>query len=356
MDKSGGIGNAAFLKIVEKRALSKKKEETLVPYLPKDCVSNILSSIPIESPQTFSVEAKYLQSTSVPVLSRPILDPTSMFCIQFVEFKDGKSNIKGYNISCLGKIRATCNGLILLDNKLKKGALVVLNPVTRKQISLPVGTIYPTHDESYGFAFSSHTGKYKVIHLFRDKLGFVSCEILNLETRCWREFNGPSFGLFGWFGYEPVSAIGALHWVPKIDHNDFIVSIEVDEEKFHTIVLPKSSRIYDGLVEINGYLGFVTHEAEVNHIDIWILKGITGEVWIKHHSITAGCILDMVPLMSLRINEEMIFKRDENGSFYSYDFKLQLMRKVEMENGCFPLYNSHLPHVNSLVAWSSGQK
>jgi len=279
------------------------------------------------------------------------MDPTLKSYIQYLEIDGGRSKVVEYNASCLGNIRATCNGLILLDNKLKKGGLIVMNPVTRKLIALPLGTLYPPHNESYGFASSNVTDDYKVVHLFRDELGFLSCEILILGTRLWREVNGPSFGLFSWFGYMPVSAIGALHWVPHIDRSDFIVSMDVEKEKFHTIPLPKSSRTHDRIVETGDFLSFVTHE-EANQIDIWILKGL-GESWTKQHSITMGCIMDMVPLLSLRIKGDMIFKRDEDGSFYAYDFQLQVMRKVEMEKGFVPLSSSLLPHVNSLVSWSS---
>jgi len=410
MAKPMGNKIASLLRLVEERASSmeekKKKKEALVPYLPKDCISNILIRLPLDSvqrsrfvckpwysiinsrvfvdahlrrsesvliflsskkrgslyafpsasilpekPNTISIEAKFLQTECVPVFGLPTMDPTLKSYIQYLEIDGGRSKVVEYNASCLGNIRATCNGIILLDNKLKKGGLIVMNPVTRKLIALPLGTLYPPHNESYGFASSNVTDDYKVVHLFRDELGFLSCEILILGTRLWREVNGPSFGLFSWFGYMPVSAIGALHWVPHIDRSDFIVSMDVEKEKFHTIPLPKSSRTHDRIVETGDFLSFVTHE-EANQIDIWILKGL-GESWTKQHSITMGCIMDMVPLLSLRIKGDMIFKRDEDGSFYAYDFQLQVMRKVEMEKGFVPLSSSLLPHVNSLVSWSS---
>lgn len=404
-----GNKNSSLLRLVEERALSmeekKKQQEALVPYLHKDCVSNILvrlpldclqrsrfvckpwytiinsplftdahlhrsesvliflssiereslyrspmASIPPEKPNTVSVETKFLQSACVPVLGQPNMDPNMKSYIKFLEISGEKSKVGEYNVRCLGNIRASCNGLILLDNKLKKGGLIVINPVTRKLIALPLGTLYPPHDESYGFALSNISREYKVVHLFRDELGFLGCEILILGTRLWRGVNGPSFGLVGWFGHMPVSAIGALHWVPHIDHSDYIVSMDVDTEKFHTVPLPKSSRTHDGIVEMGGFLSFVTH-VELNQIDVWILKGI-GELWTKQHSIITGCIMDMVPLFSLRIKGDMIFKRDEDGSFHTYDFQLQVMRKVEMENHRLPVSCSLLPHVNSLVSCS----
>eukprot|EP00257_Ricinus_communis_P006458 XP_002521772.2 putative F-box protein At4g17780 isoform X1 [Ricinus communis] len=405
MAKSVGNKNLGLLRTVEERALSKKVEDEQnkqhVPYFHKDCISNILIRLPLQSLQSsrfvcklwysiinssifidahlrrsesvliyvkpvpnkrysatskppeesnnFSVEASFLQSNSGSIFAEPIMNSAPKFCIQFVEFKEGNMKIGEYNVNCLGNIRATCNGLILLDNKLKKGGLIVMNPVTRKLIALPLGTIYSPQDESYGFALSDTTGEYKVVHLFRDELGYVSCETLNLRARFWKEVNGPSFGLFRWFGYRPVAALGALHWIPQVDHNDYLVSMEVDNEKFHSVPLPKSCRIHDRIIEMGGLLCFVTHE-ELN-IDIWNLRSLSGDVWTKQYSITRGSIIDMVPICSLRIGGELIFKRDEDGSFYSYDCRLKEMRKVEMDKKCLPFHGTYLPHVNSLISW-----
>ncbi|XP_065847574.1 uncharacterized protein [Euphorbia lathyris] len=412
MDKSLGKRNLAFWKSMQERALSIKVEEEekkqQVPFLDKDCISNILIRVPLESlpssrfvcktwyniinspvfiderlrcsesvliflkpvpnessypfsstskqpkqQNNFSVEASLGESglEPVPLLWKPTITGPK-FSIHFVKFEDGKSKIGEYNVSCQGHIRATCNGLILLDNKLKKGGLIVMNPITRKLLALPPGTIYPPHDESYGFVFSDATGEYKVVHLFRDELGHVSCETLNIGTRCWRPVNGPAFGLFGWFGYKPVSAIEALHWIPQIDHNDYIVSMEVENDKFHTVPLPQSCRTYDRILEMGGLLCFVAHE-ELN-IDIWKLKSLcSGDTWTKHYSICSGSVIDMFPVFGLRMSGDLIFKRDEDGSCYAYDFKLQEMRKVEMDDKLLRFYNSdtYLPHVNSFVSW-----
>lgn len=404
--------NVGLLRLVEERSLTKKieeekkhKREKQVPYLHKDCISNILvrlpldslqrsrfvckpwyniiknpkfidahlhrsesvliflspfpneslypfsvASVPKELPNTVSVELNLLQPKPIPIFNHTTIN-APRFSVQFLEFKNDKSKIGEYSLSCSGNIRATCNGLILLDNKLKNGGLVVMNPVTRKLIALPLGTLSRPHDESYGFALIDSTGEYKVVHLFRDELRYVSCEILSLRTKAWREVNGPSFGFFNRFVDGPISAIGGLHWIPQVDRSEYIVSIEVDKEKFHQIPLPRSSRTHDRIVEMGGVLCLVVHE-DVNHIDIWILKGFYGEVWTKYHSITVGSIIDMVPLFSLRIKGDIIFKRDEDGSFYVYDFQHQEMRKVEMVEGCIPRSSTtYLPHVNSLVSW-----
>ncbi|GMH21780.1 hypothetical protein Nepgr_023622 [Nepenthes gracilis] len=409
MPKSTRNKTSGLLRIVQERELLKKeiddeeKRKRPIPDLPKDCVSCILLRLPVndlqrsscvckpwnnmintsmfieyhlcrseyvtiflsshkdedqnnlyppsvrkENATTFSVEKDLLKS--VPVFCQPSVNERSKSYIHFLEIHDGRSNMREYNISCLGKIFASCNGLILLENKLKEGGLIVLNPVTRKLNALPVGTICPRHAESNGFVLDPSSNEYKVIHMFRDESGYISCEILSLRDRKWKEVNGPSLGLITWFGYKPVSAVGALNWLPSIDHNDYVVSMEIENAKFKTLSLPKSGRIHDGIVEMEGFLCFVAHEP-MNRIVIWVLKSLSEVNWMKQQSIEVGCIMDMVPVSGSRFGNHMIFRRDEDGSLYVYDFNLKVMSFVEMENGVIPLSGSYVSHVNSLVSW-----
>jgi F-box interacting protein len=225
-----------------------------------------------------------------------------------------------------------------------------MNPVIRKLITLPLGTLCNYHKESYGFALNHVTGDYKLVHLFRDEFEYVTCETLDLATRSWRAVNGPSFGLFNWFGHAPVSAIGALHWIPQLDNSDFIVSMEVENERFHCIPLPHRCTTHDRVMEMGGLLCFVTHE-DLN-IDIWNLKSVPEGIWTKQYSITKGSLIDMVPLFSLRISGDVIFRRKEDGSFHAYDFKSEVMREFEMDKERNLSSGAYLPHVNSLLSWT----
>ncbi|KAL5558441.1 hypothetical protein UlMin_034652 [Ulmus minor] len=407
---------SSLLQSVEERASSKKLEKKrkneeeeaavvsyctdLIPHLPKDCISDILVRLPLDAlqrsrfvcklwynmihnssfidahlrrsesvliflspipqensylskPNAFSVEAKLLCPNSFLMFNDPRINRDSK-SIHFLEFKDGKGRIGEYKISCLGNIRATCNGLILLDDTTKKGGLVVMNPVTRKLMALPLGTICSKSNESYGFCLSNDAGNYKVVHLFRDSLGFVNCEILSLGSRFWKEVDGPSSALFDWLRCDTVSAIGALHWFPQVkeQRGDSILSMDLEKEKFHQVPLPKASTAYDSIIEFGGFLGFVAHCSKANQIEIWILKDLLGDVWTKQHCITSGCMLfDVVPKLSLGMKGEMVFKSRTNGAFYVYNFQLKQMRKVMFEKGV-SVPGSVLPHVNSLVSWS----
>lgn len=409
MAKSMGSKGKNLARLVEEKACSKRlqqeEEQRRIPYLPKDCITNILlclphksllrsmlvckswrdiikslnfvhahlhrsdtiliflsrlpapdniysvlTSRPPDNPNYFSIDTNYLQSQNIPILTQPAIHYPRKSCVKFMEFSNGKCEERDYKISCLGKIRATCDGLILLENRIKKGGLIVLNPVTRKLDPLPLGTLCPPHNESYGFALSEVSRVYKVVHLFRDELNYFHCEILSLGTRVWRPLDGPEPGLFGWLGYRPVFAIGYLHWVPFVDHSDYIVSMEMDSEKFHKVALPTSCRTHDRILEIRGSLCFIAHE-EMTQINIWMLEGLSGHAWKQTCSITMGCTFDMVPLLGLKMSGDIIFERDEDYSLYRYHFELKEIRRIEVQENLALSSNSYFAHVNSFISW-----
>lgn len=319
-----------------KKAEEEKKQQMLdaafasAPYLPQDCVSCILVRLPIDSLQrsrcvcklwydmiprpviiysharrsetvvlfqtlgkkdnatTFSVEACLVGPNHF--FDRPDMKPWSKLYLHYMEITDGEEAvIRDFNVSCLGKIMASCNGLILLENKLKKGGLILMNPVTQKAVSLPVGTISLPHRESYSLVLDHSTTKYKVVHLFSDESGYTSCETMEVGARLWKMVNGPSCGLISWFGYKPVSAIGALHWLPHIDHNDYIVSMETGKESFTTIQLPESGKTCDRILEMGGFLCFCTYKGS-DELHIWVLKAISDIAWTRLHCVPIYCV------------------------------------------------------------------
>ncbi|KAI3464377.1 hypothetical protein Pfo_021040 [Paulownia fortunei] len=363
-----------------------------VPDLPKDCIFNIIVQLPLESLQTsrfvckswygivnspafinahlrrsdiglifltplrkglpssdvgktlgssatkidFSVESKVSELQSMPVHHWPLFNPPSLFYINFMEIKDGKSTIKEYNTTCMGKIRATCNGLIILENRMKRGGLIVLNPVTRQLKTIPLGTRCSHHHESYGLAFCHESSRYKLVHLFRDDLEHIGCEIMNIGNGSWRAVDGPPDGFFGWLGYQPIFAIGALHWIPLVDHNEYMVSMPLDDEKFEKRPLPNTGGINDRIFEMGGFLGFVSCQV-ANQIDVWILRSLGSDGWEKQYSIIVDGMRNMVPLYCVRVHGELVFKC-KNNDLYAYDHNLRLMKKIEVNKDVFPLF------------------
>ncbi|XP_051123845.1 F-box/kelch-repeat protein At3g06240-like [Andrographis paniculata] len=369
-----------------------------VSYLPKDCVFNTIVRLPLESIHAsmfvckiwygivnspsfihahlkrsdtglvfltpvrnclpsaktiFSVESKVSELLSLPVHQWPLIDPPRLYYMKFIEIKDGKSTVKEYNTSCMGNIRATCNGLIILEHHTKSGGLVLMNTVTRELKPIPLGTRSSPHQESYGLAFCHVLGVYKLVHLFLDKLRYVECEIMDIGNGSWRwrAVDGPAFGVFGWLGYQPVFTIGALHWIPNIDVNEYMVSLALDDEKFVKTPLPSSCGIHDRIIEMSCFLGFVTRQ-DTDRIIVWILRSLSDGVWEQQYTISVeSSWQSMVPLYCKGIYGEIIF-RCKDDDLYVYDYCLQLVRKVEDEKQrSLPLANHCYPHVNSLISW-----
>lgn len=318
-------------------------------YLAEGCSSSHVGQASSSSAMKieFNVDAKVLELDSVPSLHWHLFNPRTRFQIKFLEIEGATSKVKEYNVTCTGQIKAACNGLIVIENLVKGKGLIVMNPVTRELVTIPLGTMRSSHQESYGLAFCNESSRYKLVHLFQDPSQYIGCEIMHIGGRRWRGVDGPPHGFFGWLGYEPVFAIGALHWIPRVDNNDYLVSMPLKDEKFLRTPLPKSGGRHDRALEIGGVLGFVSHQS-ANQIDVWMLKSLGGGGWAKQHSIVLDSARNMVPLFCARNGSELVFM---NGSgLYAYDRHLQLMRKIEVNHGWSPSRGCIFPHVNSLVS------
>ncbi|GFZ08388.1 hypothetical protein Acr_20g0001960 [Actinidia rufa] len=206
-----------------------------------------LKSVSPPRPKTFSIEHKL----SLSKFSRRETDISPVDYLSYVEVQNGEGKEIESNISGFQKILATCNGLVLATGAETSG-LLVINPVTRKVLALPRGTILPYAAcyVSYGFVFSHLSREYKVP-------------------------TGPCIGFHSSGGCSCIVSMG-------ID----------DDEKFHTRILPNRSRRNDRLVEIGGLLSFVTHVVE-DTLEIWILKESEGEGWVKRHTITGSGIWNL---------------------------------------------------------------
>ncbi|KAL1533809.1 putative F-box protein [Salvia divinorum] len=319
----------------------------LTPAVKVASCSNVGSSSAMEKNE-FNVDANVLGLDSVAVLHWHLFSPRTRFQIKYLEIRGSKSTIKEYNVTCTGHIKAMCNGLIVLEKVVRGRGLIVMNPVTREVETVPLGTMCVPHRESYGLAFCHESSRYKLVHLFQDASQCIGCEIMHFGSGPWRVVEGPPHGFMGWLGYPPVSAIGALHWVPNVDHNEHILSMPLRDEEFIKIPLPNTGGIHDRVLEIGGSLGFVSRESAIR-IDVWILKSLGGEGWAKQHSIVLDCARDMVPLYCMGPGGELVFEHGEH--LYAYDRRSQLMRKVEAKNEWRTSPGCYFPHVNSLISW-----
>ncbi|XP_057468520.1 F-box protein CPR1-like [Actinidia eriantha] len=310
-----------------------------------------LKSVSPPRPKTFSIESKL----SLSKFSRRETDNSPVDYLSYVEVQNGEGKEIESNISGFHKILATCNGLVLASRQ-ETRSLLVINPVTRKVLALPRGAIILPHAASYGFVFSHLSREYKVVHLFRDDSKPIACEIISLTTRLWRAVDDPPSEHFGrFFLRKPVPANGSLHWLPSSGGCSCIVSMGIDDEKFHTRILPNRSRTNDRLVEIGGFLSFVTHAA-ADTLQIWILKESEGEGWVKRHTITSTGIRNLVPTCTMKRGRELFFFKTGDHHFCAYDMETLEMRKVEFDGVAIwrhDCYFSYLPHANTLASWES---
>ncbi|KAH9627004.1 hypothetical protein KSS87_020655 [Heliosperma pusillum] len=401
-----------FLRMVQERV--SKMKTSLAPFLPNDLIFKIFLLLPIKTLLRFRcvckswnklihcsefVEAYNNEAKTTAIFLRAIgrdrlntfhvetqvnqLEAFSIFpctpaeilrsnVINFLEIEDGKSKIIDLNISCLGKIVATCNGLILIssmfdrkrtssqifDSHERPGRLIIMNPMTRNFFGFPLGTLPsdPSHSESYGLVFSHSKGVFKVVHLSKDELGHIACEVWSMESRNWNPIDGPPENVIRWFSHAPISTSGALHWLPdRYDHHvDHIVSMNAEDERFSITDLPKSVSRYDKLVEMGGFLTYVS-SLDMNHIEVWVLKGLDGTEWIKQHTIHIDAVAGYVenkeysmPVFAVNA-KEMIFRRRKK--FYSYDFELEEATEIEMDGGCIAVDEFLIPHTNNLATW-----
>ncbi|GFZ08384.1 hypothetical protein Acr_20g0001920 [Actinidia rufa] len=310
-----------------------------------------LKSVSPPRPKMFSIE----DNLSLSKFSRRETANSPVHYLSYVEVQNGEGKVIESNISDFQNILATCNGLVLATRKDTRG-LLVINPVTRRVLPLPRGTIllYAECYHSYGFVFSHLSREYKVVHLFRDESKSIACEIISLTTRSWRAVNGPSSEHFHtYFSRKPVAANGSLHWLPCGGGCSCIVSMGIDDEKFYTRILPNRSRRNDRLVEIGGLLSFVTHVVE-DTLEIWILKESEGEGWVKRHTITGSGIRNLVPTCMMKRGRELFFVIERENHLCAYDMETLEMRAVEFDGVALwrrHIYFSYLPHINTLASW-----
>ncbi|XP_042035084.1 putative F-box only protein 15 [Salvia splendens] len=108
----------------------------------------------------------------------------------FLSLDGLRSSFVESSVDDLVSVRASYDGVILGFNSRRK-RLVLMNPITGKYVDLPLGVSCHHLCESFSIAFCSEAKTYKVVHLFREVLGGVGCEILSVETREWRSIEEP---------------------------------------------------------------------------------------------------------------------------------------------------------------------
>ncbi|PIN09297.1 hypothetical protein CDL12_18128 [Handroanthus impetiginosus] len=259
----------------------------------------------------------------------------------------------------LADVITSYDGLVLATVK-NQSSLMLMNPLTRKYTSLPLGTLTDFCFESYGIAFCNDSSLYKVVHLCCEKEGDSSCEILSIcaSTRKWTRIEGPSSELLRNVRQtNPVSIGGSLYWMSGKHESDyFIISINVENEKFITKKLPISSRKHSRIMEIGGSLGFVGYGEDHYLMQGWILMKDGKELeenWVNSFNINLDNV-SVVAICSSRNGEKMVFESPRD-CLYVYDFDNDEMKEVHSGDYIDPWFERieklYIPHRNTLVSW-----
>ncbi|KAK4581582.1 hypothetical protein RGQ29_024972 [Quercus rubra] len=151
-----------------------------------------------------------------------------------------------------------CNGMLCLNSIRGRGNVIYLwNPSIRKfKKLLATPLTYPFHDVVVGLAYHSQNNDYKILRIvpYKESRGSevpaIEAEIYTLSTDLWRRVvisvesfsgSGPSIGCIDDI-HESFCIFynGALHSIACCGDYNFILSFDVDDERFREILLPQN--------------------------------------------------------------------------------------------------------------------
>ncbi|KAK9284039.1 hypothetical protein L1049_012299 [Liquidambar formosana] len=242
-----------------------------------------------------------------PIIHEPMSHGGRLISLQPIK-KSGQWGIEEHEFfetRCSGLIRGSCNGLLLLQDRILRRTLHVMNPITKQLMTLPKcssPSACKQHICCYGLSFVPSTNEYKVVHLY-DKGNYydsnIGCEILTLSYSAdftWKPVlydnsRFQSIVLRGFSSSTGVSAIGVLHW--KVPSEGFIMSSDVKTETFHGTGYPNCNTWSGFLFWPGGCLALVDWTSGFQ-LHIWVLKDLDGGLWVKQNTVgldLLGCLL-----------------------------------------------------------------
>ncbi|KAL5549800.1 hypothetical protein UlMin_005031 [Ulmus minor] len=254
--------------------------------------------------------------------------------------------LKNTNKFPAGKIRSSCNNFILHNNPNDIKGLLLTNAVTKFQVSLPhCPSDCPHRACGVALGFNPIEKNYTVVHIYADGFGL---EIFNVgcSENKWKRIRGPireriqgEGDMFYWS--DPISTKEQTLFYWHAGSNNHVISFNICDEKWRRIGLPGGESIYRrkySLLEMGGDLCLM-HKVSKSEFDIWILKDHEGQVWSKKLSVSSSMVdyllrdpgndrrnvlpdFDkLVPVVSLRSGEIIIFQHRTTSCGYVYDTK-----------------------------------
>lgn len=283
--------------------------------LPDDVLSSILLLIPTES---LRYTVKYVCKRWFKIITKEILSEVAFYVIQqpslrefyneihFREIseKNGKLNEqkKFVPLPWGGRVRSICKELLLLTEPNKNGALYVYNRIRKVGRTLSLSEHCGGHSKckcGLALVYDKFRGLYKIVHVFVGNSA-VECEIFELQSESlflerseWRKIDGPSYvGQRKYYWDDPISVNGSyIYW--DVFSYEYILSMDIVEEKFYKIPLPGIRKNYSVLkIGDHSCLGLEL-PIRIGAAHMWILNHMTVEelakfLWIKCNRNHAG--------------------------------------------------------------------
>ncbi|XP_049346425.1 F-box/kelch-repeat protein At3g23880-like [Solanum verrucosum] len=208
------------------------------------------------------------------------------------------------------KMYCCCDALFLIGiwtglSRDQPTMLLLWNPTTSESIVLPP-LESPEQESTYGLGYDSTSDDYKVLRI--DKEGTALDEIVALKIGSWRKIYSPSVRPVGdgfiLYGKECLSFVnGAFHWL-GIDSSESMMSLNISDETYKRIPLPKNVGLYPESVTIEegiSVLGSMICLFNSNEItfNLWIVKeyGVQ-ESWIKLLTLPCNGAFSVIPIYS----------------------------------------------------------
>ena len=206
-------------------------------------------------------------------------------CIDVCNSDHTLTHISTFQVPFFACMVGFCNGMFCLHNFLNN-VLYLWNPSIRKfkMLSTPLFT-HPSTPASFGMglAYHSQNNDFKILGILCFRGSSAEAEVYTLSTDSWKrdvispgsiDYISPSSSLF--FN-------GALHFIAWSGRRQFILSFDVNDERFREIMMPQ---IYDdailySLAVFKGSLAlFVCCRSDICYI--WVMReyGVV-ESWTK---------------------------------------------------------------------------